>query len=97
MTHITTRELQMYYPPVKCRSSITLLDRLVGTAYSKLIWFDVPNRACGATLRHINVEKAIEGLQAYLVVNQHSNHTMIKKSLSVKRRLLDVLKILKDK
>ena len=74
-----------------------MLDHIVGVAYRKLVWFESPTRTCGATLRHIDVKKAITVLQAYLVAHQHSNHYTVKKSLSTKRELLDVLKILKDK
>ena len=98
MKLVTTRELQPYYPPVECRSRISLLDKLCGVAYSKLTWFNNENGIPrGSTLRYIDIAKAIDALTAYLILHQHNNHYKIKKSLSVKRELLDVLLILKDK
>jgi len=98
MTHITTRDLQDYYTPLQCRSRISLLDRLGAIAFSKLVWFDnEDDKPRGSTLRHISVSKGIDALQDYLATYQHNPHVMIQKSLSTKRELLDVLKILKEK
>ncbi len=98
MKVINTRDLRDYYPPTQARSRISLLDRLTGVSYNKLVWFKDCNGAeSGSNLRHIDLNKGIEALQAYLVAHQHNAHHAVKKSLSVKRRLLNVLLILKDK
>ncbi len=98
MKYITTRDLQDYYSPVVCRSRISLLARVAGVAFNKLLWFDNQDGlARGSTLRHISVDNGIAALTAYLTANQHNTHCQVKKSLSTKRELLDILKILKDK
>ncbi len=97
MDFVTTRELQPYYEAVECRSRISLLDRLCGTAFSKLAWFEVNGVARGSTLRYINIDKGINALTAYLVAHQHNTHYRVQKSLKTKRELLSVLKELKDK
>ena len=98
MKHVTTRELQLYYTPMQCRSRISLLDRLCGVAYNKLTWFDNENGIPrGSTLRYIDINKGISALQDYIVDNKHNNSYPVKKSMSTKKELLDVLLILKDK
>ncbi len=98
MTHVSTRELQGYYSPEVCRSRISLLARVSGVSYSKLVWFaNTDGLARGSTLRFIDINKAMSALEAYLVSNQHSNHCQVKKSMPVKRELLKILKILRDK
>ncbi len=98
MKHITTRDLQNFHPPMECRSRISLLDRLTGVTFSKLVWFDNEDGlARGSTLRHINVDNGIAALTAYLVAHQHNTHCQVKKSLSTNRELLNILKILRDK
>ena len=98
MKYVTTKSLQDYYTPLQCRSRISLLDRLCGVSYSKLVWFNNPDgKPRGSTLRHINIDDAIDAIRSYLIAYQHSTHSQVVKSFSTKRELLNVLLILKDK
>ncbi len=97
MTYITTRALRDYYNPTEARSRITLLDRLAGSSFMKLVWWQGEHREIGSNLRHVDIDNAIEALRNYLVAHQHSKIYTVQRSLPTKRELLDVLKILKDK
>ncbi len=97
MTHITTRDLQDYYTPLQCRSRISMLDKICGVSYNKLVWFKINGKSKGSTLRHIDVDDAIDAIRSYVIRYRHSTHSKVVKSLSTKKELLDVLLILKDK
>ena len=98
MTYINTRDLQTVMPSTRSNTGINTLDRLVGVAYSKLIWFkDTNGNESGYTLRHIDVQKSIDYLEEYLETNKDNNLYAVVRGNKSKRKLLDALKILKDK
>ena len=98
MTHISIRDLHDYYEPTDAGSKINTLDRLVGVAYRKMTWWrSEKGRNEGFTLRYIDLDKAIDFLQSYIVAHQHDKLYTIVRGMKSKRKLLTVLKKLKDK
>ena len=98
MTHISIRNLHDYYEPSEAGSKINTLDRLVGVAYRKMTWWkSTKGREEGFTLRYIDLEKAINYLEEYLVAHKDNKLYAIVRGVKSKRKLLTVLKKLKDK
>ena len=97
MEYINTRDLQTVMPQARSNTGINTLDKLIGVAYSKMVWWKQGTRNTGYTLRHIDVQKGIDYLEEYLEANKDNKLYTVVRGNKSKRNLLNALKILKDK
>ena len=98
MKYISVRDLQLYLTSLESRSRMNTLDRLVGVAYRKMTWWkSTKGREEGFTLRYIDLEKAINYLEEYLIVHKDNKLYAVVRGVKSKKVLLKVLIKLRDK